>query len=57
MRKYLAIYDNGHDSGEFEYYSESRNNSKKNMEDAKKKMKSNYGNSSRNYEIIQTHLQ
>ena len=43
MRKYRAIYDDGHDYGEFEYYSEYRRNSKKNKEDMNKTFKNKYG--------------
>ena len=35
MRKYIAFYDDGHDYGEFEFYSSNRANSKANKEDAK----------------------
>ena len=31
MRKYRASYDDGHDYGEFEYYSNPRKNSKKKL--------------------------
>lgn len=40
---YLAIYDDGHDYGEFEFDSEHRANSKANLDDAKKKAISKYG--------------
>lgn len=43
MRKYLAVYDDGHDFGEFEYYSGHRANSKANLEDAIKEYKRVYG--------------
>ena len=34
-RKYRGFWDDGHDSGEIEYYSTSKNYSEKNMEDMK----------------------
>ncbi len=39
MSKYKAYYDDGHDIGEFEYYSDYRRNSKKNNEDMIKELK------------------
>ena len=33
LRRYRAFWDDGHDTGEFEYYSSHRNYSKGNMED------------------------
>lgn len=33
-RRYTACWDDGHDVGAFDYYSEHRANSKKNVEDA-----------------------
>lgn len=36
MRKYRGFWDDGHDSGEFEYYSNHRNYSKQNIEDMKR---------------------
>lgn len=58
QRTYLAIYDNGKGYGEFEYYSEYRNNSKKNLEDARETLYRKYGYNryTRNYEIKQTML-
>ena len=43
MRKYLADYDDGHDFGTFEFYSEHRANSKANIEDAKSEARKRYG--------------
>lgn len=36
LRKYRAFWDDGHDKGEFEYYSSHRNYSKGSMEDMKR---------------------
>lgn len=41
LRKYRAFWDDGHDTGEFEYYSSHRNYSKGNMEDMKREYKKN----------------
>lgn len=41
-RKYLAIWDDGHDYGEFEFYSFHRANSKANIEDALKTYRIRY---------------
>lgn len=35
-RKYRGFWDDGHDSGEIEYYSSHKNYSKKNMEDMRR---------------------
>lgn len=43
MRKYRASYDDGHDYGEFEYYSNYRKNSRKNLEDMKREYKQQHG--------------
>lgn len=43
MGKYRAFYDDGHDTGEFEYYSDYRRNSKKNNEDMTEEFKKIYG--------------
>lgn len=43
MKKYRAIYDDGHDYGEFEYWSEYRRNSKKHKEDMIQTYKDKYG--------------
>ena len=42
-RRYLAVYDDGHDYGEFFFYSSHRNGSKANMEDAKNTFARKYG--------------
>lgn len=55
-RKYIAIYDTGHDTGDFEFYSEHRAGSKANLEDAESKMRNLYGRSARNKEIIDIYL-
>ena len=52
MRKYRASYDDGHDYGEFEYYSNYRKNSKKNLEDMKREYKQQHG--STRYKEIKT---
>ena len=43
MRKYRASYYDGHDYGEFEYYSNYRKNSKKNLEDMRREYKQQHG--------------
>ena len=43
MRKYRACADDGHDFTEFEYYSDYRKNSKKNLEDMKREYKQQHG--------------
>ena len=54
---YRAIYDDGHDFGEIEYWSEHRNNSKANLEDAKKELIKKFGWNRAKYLIItQTYL-
>ena len=45
LRKYRGYWDDGHDTGEFYYYSIYRNFSKKNMEDMKKEFSKTYGRS------------
>lgn len=45
MRKYIGFWDDGHDYGEFYYYSKYRNYSKKNMEDMKSSYLRQYGKS------------
>ena len=45
LRKYRGYYDDGHDIGEFYYYSSHRNFSKKNMEDMKTEFSKTYGRS------------
>lgn len=43
MKTYLACWDDGHDYGEFEFYSDHRANSKANIADAIETAKRNYG--------------
>lgn len=43
LRKYRGFYDDGHDAGEFEYYSYHKNYSKQNMEDMKNEYIKKYG--------------
>ena len=43
LRKYRGYWDDGHDVGEFCYYSSHRNFSKKNMEDMKIEFSKTYG--------------
>ena len=49
MRKYRGFWDDGHDIGEFEYYSDHRNYSKQNMEDMKRTYFKKYGYSKSKY--------
>lgn len=49
MRKYRGFWDDGHDTGEFEYYSDHRNYSKQNMEDMKRTYFKKYGYSKSKY--------
>ena len=42
-RNYIAMYDDGHDFGVFEFISTHRANSKANIEDAKAEARSKYG--------------
>jgi hypothetical protein len=57
MRRYLASYDEGHDYGTFEFWSDHRANSKANLEDAKRKAISMYGYArGKRMEIIKTEL-
>lgn len=42
-RNYIAMYDDGHDFGDFEFSSTHRANSNANIEDAKSAAKSKYG--------------
>lgn len=42
-RKYRGFWDDGHDTGEFEYYSSHRNYSKGNMADMKAEYIKRYG--------------
>ena len=43
LRKYRGYWDDGHDIGEFYYYSSHRNFSKKNMEDMRTEFSKTYG--------------
>ena len=43
LRKYRGYWDDGHDTGEFYYYSIYRNFSKKNMEDIRTEFSKTYG--------------
>jgi len=43
MKNYIALYDDGHDYGEFEYVSDHRNGSKANMKDAKEEFRRKFG--------------
>lgn len=43
IRKYRAIYNDGHDFGEFEYYSNHRQGSKQNRADMEKEYIKKYG--------------
>lgn len=42
-RQYTATWDNGHEYGEFDFYSEYRANSKANIKDAKEESRRKYG--------------
>lgn len=55
-RLYLAVYDNGHDGGEFEFYSTHRANSKDNKEDALEEAYKQFGRYASNIEIKNTYL-
>ena len=56
-RKYRLIYDDGHDYGEIEYFSEHRNNSIANREDAENALVKKFGwNRARQMTITQTFL-
>ena len=48
MRKYRAFYDNGHDTGEFEFCSNHRAGSKANLKDAYRQYHQKYGYSKHN---------
>lgn len=43
MRKYIGFYDDGHDYGEFYYYSSHRNYSKSNMQDMENEYRKRFG--------------
>lgn len=49
LRRYRGFWDDGHDMGEFEYYSIHRNYSKGNMEDMKSEYIRLYGRSAYQY--------
>ena len=53
-RNYIAIWDDGHDYGEFRFNSSYRANSKKNLEDAYSTYRRRFG--SRNIKITQVYL-
>ena len=55
-RRYVAIWDDGHDRGEFKYYSDRRNNSAANRDDAKRAMIRKYGRRAKYQKIVQTWL-
>ena len=48
MRKYRAFYDNGHDTGEFEFCSNHIKGSKANLKDAYRQYHKHYGYSKHN---------
>lgn len=52
-RRYVAIYDTGHDWGTFKFYSTHRAESKANYEDARRESYKTYGHSKN---IVQTYL-
>lgn len=57
MRKYIAIYDNGHDWGEFVFESKHRANSKANLADAEAAYRRRFGaRFARNTRIVKTQL-
>lgn len=55
-RQYIAFYDNGHQEGEFTFYSDHRANSKPNKEDARQTMIRRFGRRSADYTIKSTML-
>ncbi len=55
-RTYIAIWDDGHDFGEFVFDSIYRANSKANKEDAKTEARRKYGRISKNWNIVETYL-
>jgi hypothetical protein len=56
-RLYRAFWDDGHDTGEFEFYSKHRAGSKANIEDAYTYISRNYGSSAyRRMKITSTYL-
>ena len=57
VRKYIACCDDGHDTIEFEFYSNHRANSKPNKEDAKREEIRKYGwRRATQIEIVSTYL-
>lgn len=54
-RLYIAFWDNGHDRGDFEFYSAHRANSKANLQDAMRTYRRKYGYSN-NITIYQVYL-
>lgn len=57
-RTYVACYDDGHDFGEFEFYSGHRAGSKANLDDAKATARRKYGHHrAQQIEIYQVYLQ
>ena len=56
MRKYLAQVDSGSDFWEFEFSSDSRAGSRKNMEDARRVMLKKFGKSKRYNDIIKVQI-
>lgn len=57
MRKYIGFWDDGHDRGEIEFYSDHRANSKANLEDARREYRLKHGYArSRQIEIKETVL-
>ena len=56
MKKYVAILDDGHDFDEMTYYSNFRNKSKDNLEDARRELYTRKGCSAKFWEIIDTYL-
>ena len=51
-RLYIAFWDDGHDCGEFEFYSTHRANSKANIDDAYSEYLGRYGRSMYRYITI-----
>ena len=57
MKHYTAIWDDGHDWGEFEFESDHRANSKANIADAKETAQNRYGyNRAKQMRICRTML-
>lgn len=54
-RLYRGFWDDGHDYGEFDYYSTHRNNSKENLEDAYREYQKRHGRSHK-IKITRTYL-